>query len=109
MTTEDTNSTEVNSTTRSISELLALECYEGLTDSEVRLLINYECQMALANESTNVMRNSNQAKLEAAQELAAACCASTTEVLNSIIASTTNYEGVSPTAVTNLLSSLEEV
>lgn len=109
MTTENDNSNEEKSATRSISELLALDAYDGLTDSEVRLLIDYERQMALADESTNVMRNSNQAKLEAAQELAAACCASTTEVLNSIIASTTNYEGVSPTAVTNLLSSLEEV
>lgn len=109
MTTENDNSNEEKSATRSISELLALDTYDGLTDSEVRLLIDYERQMALADESTNVMRNSNQAKLEAAQELAAACCASTTEVLNSIIASTTNYEGVSPTAVTNLLSSLEEV
>ena len=114
MTTE--NVTEVEETTtdttsndRDVSELILLDSYVGLTDGEVRKLIEYKVNVALTDEQIKDHKTASVQMVELTNEAVAACCASTTEVLNSIIASTTNYEGVSPTAVTNLLSSLEEV
>lgn len=114
MTTEVTNdvveeTTEEVTNDRSISDLLELDNYEGLTDTEVRRLIEYKVNLGKMEAASDTYNSTCGTMVETNQSTMAAVCASSQQVLESIIASTTNYEGVSPTAVTNLLSSLEEV
>lgn len=114
MTTDDTNevveeTTEEVQEERSINDLLNLDSYDGLTDTEVRKLIEYKVNLGKMEAASDTYNSTCGAMVENNQATMAAVCASSQQVLESIIASTTNYEGVSPTAVTNLLSSLEEV
>lgn len=110
MTTEAIEeATENASANRSISELLKLDAYDGLSDTEVRTLINYNVEQTLSSERLRGSQETNRAIYESIEEGMAAVCADSSQVLQSIINSTTNYQGVAPTAVTDLLTSLEEV
>lgn len=110
MTTEQTTSaTDESEKERGINELLKLDRYDGLTDGEVRTLIEYNVKVAKFDEKINISRETATAMYENSAAAVAACCAASNQVLQSIIESHTNFQGVTPTAVTSFLSSLEEV
>lgn len=102
MTTEETSN-------RPITTLLKLDTYDGLSDAEVRTLINYNVEKTLSSERLRGAQETNRAIYETIEEGIAAICADSSVVLESIINSSTNYQGVAPTAVTNLLTAFEEV
>ena len=110
MTTNATDNGNENVTKdRSISELLELDKYEGLTDAEVRSLIDYKVKEARFEEKINITRETATAMYENSALAVAACCEASNQVLQSIIESHTNFQGVTPTSVTNFLTSLGEV
>lgn len=110
MTTEATeNITEEETKDRNINKLLELDKYEGLTDGEVRTLIEYNVKVAKFDEKINISRETATAMYETSAEAVAACCEATNQVLESIINSHTNFSGVAPKTVTEFVASLGEV
>lgn len=110
MTTSDTETvTEEVKEDRNINKLLALDKYEGLTDGEVRTLIEYNVKMVKFDEKINISRETATAMYETSAAAVAACCEATNQVLESIINSHTNFEGVTPKTVTEFVASLSEV
>ena len=110
MTTENTeNATEPTTSDRPIYVLLKLDKYDGLTDGEVRTLINYNVEQTLSSEQLRGSQETNRAIYESIEEGMAAVCADTSSVLQSIINSSTNYQGVAPTAVSYLLTAMEDL
>ena len=110
MTTDNTDSvTDEVAKDRAIGVLLELDTYDNLTDGEVRALIAHKEKMAKFDTQIQVSRENATALYENHVATVAACCEATNAVLESIINSTTNYQGVAPTAVTNLLTAMEEV
>lgn len=94
---------------RDIDALLKLDKYDALTDVEVRKLIEYNVNQTKASESLRISKTTAQSLVESNDAVRAAICEDSNNVLQSIINSTTNYQGVAPTAVTNLLTAMEEV
>lgn len=110
MTTEDTSAVAEETTEeRSVSALLNLDKYDGLTDGEVRKLIAYKEKMAKLDAEANIHRETATQMYETSVAASAAACEATYQVLQSLIDSHTNFEGVSPTAITEFLTSMEEV
>lgn len=113
MTTEATEATETVTEEvvedRNINKLLALDKYDGLTDGEVRTLIEYNVKMAKFDEKINISRETATQMYETSAAAVAACCEATNQVLQSIIESHTNFSGVAPTSVTDFVTSLGEV
>lgn len=110
MTTEQTKgAADETKKERGINELLKLDKYDGLTDGEVRTLVEYNVKVAKFDEKINVSRETATTMYETSAAAAAACCEAANQVLQSIIESHTNFEGVTPTSVTNFLTALEEV
>lgn len=101
--------TTETATNRSIDELLKLDKYDGLTDPEVRRLIDYNINSTKSSESIRTAKATASALHEANEASRAAICEDVSNVLQSIIESHTNFEGVTPTSVTNFLTALEEV
>lgn len=61
MTTEDTSTTESTQAEekpkkRSLSELMALKTYQGMTDEEIQSIIDFEKQIAMQNGRTEALR-----------------------------------------------------
>ncbi len=106
---DGTSATEETKKDRNINQILALDTYDGLTDKEVRTLIAYKEKMVRFEEKINITRETATAMYENSALAVAACCEASNQVLQSIIESHTNFQGVTPTAVTSFLSSLEEV
>lgn len=100
--------TEVNDN-RSIDALLKLDKYDNLTDAEVRMLIDYNINATKSSEGIVTAKATGLALHESNEAARAAMCADVSNVLQSIIESHTNFEGVTPTSVTNFLTALEEV
>ncbi len=61
--TTDIRTTETSETVelpdRSISELLSLGTYQGMTDSEIELLLEWKIQNAVSSENNKAIREQN--------------------------------------------------
>lgn len=100
---------EVEKSARSGSEVYALTSYSMLSDLEVRNLIEFCESIAKKSVEANSYRSAAQAMSDMQMEMMGAICTDAQNVLNSIIANTPNYEGVTPSAVTTMLTNQEEV
>lgn len=110
MTTEaDGTVTEETSKDREISELLQLDTYQGMTDGEIQKVIDWYVNKAHNDEQVNSYRQASQAMAESHEEAVANMLAASESVLKSIIASATDYQGVTQLAVTDLLTEKGEV
>lgn len=94
---------------REISELLRLDTYQGMTDGEIRKLIDWYVNKAHNDEQVNSYRRASQAMAESHEQAVANMLAASETVLKSIIASATNYQGATQLAVTDLLTEKGEV
>lgn len=94
---------------RDIAELLRLDTYQGMTDGEVRKVIDWYVNEAHNDEQVNSYRRASQAMAESHEQAVANMLATSETVLKSIIASATNYQGVTQLAVTDLLTEKGEV
>lgn len=94
---------------REIAELLRLGTYQGMTDGEIRKVIDWYVDKAHNDEQVNSYRQASQAMAESHEQAVANMLATSETVLKSIIASATNYQGVTQLAVTDLLTEKGEV
>ena len=94
---------------REISELLQLDTYQGMTDGEIQKVIDWYVNKAHNDEQVNSYRQASQAMAESHEQAVANMLATSETVLKSIIASATNYQGVTQLAVTDLLTEKGEV
>ena len=110
MTTEANGTvTEETPKDREISELLRLDTYQGMTDGEIQKVIDWYVNKAHNDEQVNSYRRASQAMAESHEQAVANMLATSETVLKSIIASATNYQGVTQLAVTDLLTEKGEV
>lgn len=110
MTTEaDGTITEETPKDREISELLQLDTYQGMTDGEIQKVIDWYVNKAHNDEQVNSYRQASQAMAESHEQAVANMLATSETVLKSIIASATDYQGVTQLAVTDLLTEKCEV
>lgn len=100
---------EVEESDRNISTIYDLESYSMLSDKEVRKLIDYIKQLALGSDENTAVKSAAQRMAESYDVTMQAIAQDTTAVLESILANTPQYEGVSPTAVTDFLTNNNEV
>lgn len=100
---------EVEEGTRSGSEVYSLESYSLLSDKEVRNLVNFVQELALASQRAETTTLASQRTAEFQEELQAALYADAHDVLKSVLANTPDYKGVTPTAVTDFLTNNNEV
>lgn len=110
MTTEaDGTVTEETPKDREISELLRLDTYQGMTDGEIQKVIDWYVNEAHNDEQVNSYRQAAQTMAESHGQAVANMLSTSETVLKSIIASATNYQGVTQLAVTDLLTEKCEV
>lgn len=110
MTTEaDGTVTEETPKDREIAELLRLDTYQGMTDGEIQKVIDWYVNKAHNDEQVNSYRRASQAMAESHEQAVANMLAASETVLKSIIASATDYQGVTQLAVTDLLTEKGEV
>lgn len=110
MTTEaDGTATGETPEDREIAELLRLDTYQGMTDGEIQRVIDWHVGRAHDDEQVNSYRRASQAMAESHEQAVANMLASSETVLKSIIASATNYQGVTQLAVTDLLTEKGEI
>ncbi len=100
---------EVNASNREASKLYGLESYSMLSDSEVRNLIDFNINLYKMSDEANRLKAQSQATVEAMEVANANFCIDAQNVLQSIIDSKTNYEGVEPESVTSYLETVQEV
>lgn len=100
---------EVEEGTRSGSVVYSLDSYSLLSDKEVRNLVAFVEEMAHMSKRTEAVNLANQRVAEFQEELMAALYSDANSVLESVLANTPQYEGVSPTAVTDFLTNNNEV
>lgn len=110
MTTEDSGTVaEGTRGDREISELLRLDTYQGMTDGEIQKVIDWYVKQAHSDEQVNAYRMASQAMSESHEQAVADMLATSETVLKSIIASATDYKGVTQLAVTDLLTEKGEI
>lgn len=110
MTTEANETvTEEAPKDRDIAELLQLETYQGMTDDEIQKVIDWYVNKAHNDEQVNSYRRASQSMAESHEQAVAVMLETSESVLKSIIASATNYQGVTQLAVTDLLTEKGEV
>lgn len=110
MTTEANGTvTEETPKDREISELLQLDTYQGMTDGEIQKVIDWYVNQAHNDEQVNAYRQASQVMSESHEQAVANMLATSETVLKSIIASATNYQGVTQLAVTDLLTEKGEI
>lgn len=100
---------EIESSDRELTEFYSSSSYAFLSDSEVRKLIEFKEYIARTEEEAIAIKASIQAKTEMMDASIAASCADIKSVLESILANTPQYEGVTPTAITDFLTNNNEV
>lgn len=101
--------TEIQSQNREVGVLLALESYDFLSDKEVRALIEYELNLYKISDEASAIKQRVQTGTEEIKVANANFCIDARNVLQSIIDSKTNYEGVEPESVTSYLETVQEV
>lgn len=94
---------------RDIQELLKLETYQGMTDSEIQKVIDWYVKLAHSDEESNAYRAAAQSMSESHEEAVAAILADSEKTLKTIVDNSTLYEKVTPQSVTNLLVEKGEV
>lgn len=109
--TDDTNvtTTEEKPKDREIAELLQLDTYHGMTDGEIQKVIDWYVNQAHSDEQVKSYRLASQSMAESHEQAVSTMLATSESVLESIIASATNYQGVTQLAVTDLLTEKGEV
>lgn len=104
-----TEATENVSKDRDISVLIGLKTYQDMTDSEIEKVIEYKIERALTRDEVKAYRLAAQNITETGEQAMASILESSESVLKSIIASATDYQGVTQLAVTDLLTEKGEV
>lgn len=100
---------EVNASDREVTKLYGLDSYSMLSDSEVRKLIDFNLEVYKMSDTATQLKSQTQAATEAMETANANFCIDARNVLQSIIDSKTNYEGVEPESVTSYLETVQEV
>ena len=100
---------EVNASDRDATKLYGLDSYSMLSDSEVRKLIDFNVELYKMSDTATHLKSQTQAATEAMEAANANFCIDAKNVLQSIIDSKTNYEGVEPESVTSYLETVQEV
>lgn len=90
MTTEDTSTTESTQAEekpkkRSLSELMALKTYQGMTDEEIQSIIDFEKQIATQNGKTEALRTTDIVTMNEIVEANRSAQRQSEEVLKSIL------------------------
>lgn len=88
---------------RSVSTLLALGTYQGMTDEEINSIIDYKVMLAKWDSESVANRATNQAIMEEHIETLDYLCTKTQEVLESVLNSEPQYESVEPITVMDIL------
>lgn len=94
---------------RDINEILNLSSWDDLNDAEVRTLVSYKETVARTDADTMARKAYTQQMYEESALALATVCEATESVLESLISTATNYQGVAPTAVASLLETYTEV
>ena len=100
---------EVEESNRNISTLYDLESYSMLSDKEVRKLIEYIKKLALGSEENAAVKSSALRMAESYESTMQAIALDTSAMIESVLANTPDYKGVTPTAVTDFLTNNNEV
>mgnify|MGYP004569233203 CR=1 FL=1 len=103
------NTVEEKQKEREIAELLRLDTYQGMTDGEIQKVIDWYVDRAHNDEEVKSYRLASQSMAESHEQAVSTILATSESVLESIIASATNYQGVTQLAVTDLLTEKGEV
>lgn len=83
MTTESDNLAPLPD--RSVSELLNLGTYQGMTDSEIQSIIDYKVDMAVSSEENRALREANAQAAMMVVELERQSCEESSAMLNSLL------------------------
>jgi len=94
---------------RDVSELLKLDTFQGMTDAEIQSLIDYYVNLAKSDDEATAVKAAAQSMAETANTAVANAMTDAQTVLDTIINSATNYQGVKPTSVDGFLTSISEV
>lgn len=94
---------------RDVSELLKLDTFQGMTDAEIQSLIDYYVNLAKSDDEVTAVKAAAQSMAETANTAVANAMTDAQTVLDTIINSATNYQGVKPTSVDGFLTSISEV
>lgn len=107
----DDNETESGSERRDrdVQDLLKLDTYQGMTDVEIQKVIDWYVNLAHSDEQVNAYRAAAQSMSESHEQAVAAMLADSEQTLKTIVAHATEYQGVAPQSVTNLLVEKGEV
>lgn len=100
---------EIEASDRDVSKLVNLESWSCLSDSEVRKLIDFKVNIALSSDEAKAHRTAAQSMTELAEVTMGNVCQDTANVLQCIVDSMTNYQGVTPNSVTSQLETVQEV
>ena len=100
---------EVEESNREIGQIYGLESYSMLSDKEVRKLIEYEKSLYKSSEKINAGKQASIRMAESMEETLQAIAKDSATVLESVLANTPDYKGVTPTAVTDFLTNNNEV
>ena len=100
---------EVEESNREIGQIYGLESYSMLSEKEVRKLIEYEKSLYKSSEKINAGKQASIRMAESMEETLQAIAKDSATVLESVLANTPDYKGVTPTAVTDFLTNNNEV
>lgn len=105
MTTDADNS----ATDRDISELLALDTFQGMTDTEIQKVIDWNVERAHSDAETSAYRDAARKMSESHEQAVTAMLEDSQKTLELIRSHATEYGTVQPQAVANLLVEKGEV
>lgn len=105
----DETETDSERRDRDIQDLLKLDTYQGMTDGEIQKVIDWYVNLAHSDEQVNAYRAAAQSMSESHEQAVAAILADSEQTLKTIVSHATEYQGVEPQSVTNLLIEKGEV
>lgn len=88
---------------RDLNWLLSQDSYQGLTDDEIRQIIEYNTEQARKGEEIKAMRKEYEETAAAATAASATMVEDSRKVLATLLATSTSYDSVAAEKTTNKL------
>lgn len=88
---------------RDLNWLLSQESYQGLTDDEIKQIIDYNAEQARKDEEIKAMRKEYEETTAAVTSASATMVEDSRKVLATLLATSTSYDSVAAEETTNKL------
>lgn len=88
---------------RDLNWLLSQDSYQGLTDDEIKQIIDYKAEQARKSEEVKAMRESYEKTMQESLAASATMVEDNRKVLTTLLATSTSYDSVAAEKTTNKL------